>query len=132
MLRIKLEREQADVAWRWHWLDLQSRELQYQIHQADQQYLKLRRGKQPVVPPVENGDMCSVRTSGMGALKKSRKLCRRAPTNLSGRIVEGAESHPLFSFPGMITLTSFTVCNCFSRTQGFSQVCIKLEGTCHS
>jgi hypothetical protein len=74
--------------------------LQYQIQQADQQYLKLRRNKQPVVAPLDDNDpMRSLRTTSMGTIKKPRKLCRRAPTNLSGRIMEGVDQHPLFSFP---------------------------------
>lgn len=81
------------------------RELQHQIQACDQLYIKHRRAKQAVVPLYENeSDDChALRTAGMVRPKKPRKLCRKAPTTLSTRVAifDGADTHPLFSFPGI-------------------------------
>lgn len=102
----KWEKGRDDISWRWHWLDLQVRELQHQIQLCDQLYVKHRKTKQPVLPLFdENEPSHALRTSGMTRPKKPRKLCRKAPTTLSNRVAifDGADTHPLFSFPGTCT-----------------------------
>jgi hypothetical protein len=83
------------------------RELQHQIQVCDQLYIKHRRSKQPVLPLVDDSDPShALRTSAMVKPKKPRKLCRKAPTTLSTRVAifDGADTHPLFSFPGIYYL----------------------------
>eukprot|EP01113_Clastostelium_recurvatum_P051426 TRINITY_DN999_c0_g1_i2.p1 TRINITY_DN999_c0_g1~~TRINITY_DN999_c0_g1_i2.p1 ORF type:complete len:1139 (+),score=303.07 TRINITY_DN999_c0_g1_i2:181-3597(+) len=107
-LKERWEEGKRDIAWRWHWLDLQTRELQQQVAVSEQQIDKMRKAKQKVLPvwadpsyPASLGpDHQSLRTAGMTPPKKSRKLCRRAVTAMGKPAVpmDAATCHPLFSF----------------------------------
>ena len=102
------EEQYVDIAWRWGWLQLQVHDLEREIDKSKELEEKLRQSKERFLPLFDESETCrSIRTSGFSLLSSHRKMCRQAPTLLSARnpILEGVDSHPLFSFQG--TLFSF-------------------------
>lgn len=91
-----------DLSWRWKWVKLQIHELEQQEREGKQLIEEKRQKKQPFQTLINNEDPLfhSARTSRLIRPPSTRKLCRQPPFVLSARnsILEGVESHPLFSF----------------------------------
>lgn len=88
------ESDQFSIAWRWYWLQLQVKDIQYHIEKCNQEIKDLRENKESCVPSKKEFEENCSRSVGWNKLQENRKLCSPASSALRLRL--GNSFHPLF------------------------------------